>query len=196
MKQNRHYLNELCHCCGWKAWAASAQSFTLWQQATIEITRSLLSSPLVSTINCSLASQALLEVTHQDHSVIACSGHIYSIWAGCLGPESGLPRIENWVPRIRENYHRVPRIRENRVYRIREIGSLQVHTGYLTFSVKKKLYMGDILGAHHVRGESHIQRNVNREMLFFLLLMLLFRSVCHQVSNQADKLDLLAIFYY
>jgi len=32
-------------------------------------------------------------------------------------------------------------------------------------------------------------------MLFFLLLMLLFRSVCHQVSNQADKLDL-AIFYY
>jgi len=33
-------------------------------------------------------------------------------------------------------------------------------------------------------------------MLFFLLLMLLFRSVCHQVSNQADKSDLLAIFYY
>jgi len=31
-------------------------------------------------------------------------------------------------------------------------------------------------------------------MLFFLLFMLLFRSVCHQVSNQADKLDLLAIF--
>jgi len=30
-------------------------------------------------------------------------------------------------------------------------------------------------------------------MLFFLLLVLLFRSVCHQVSNQADKLDLLAI---
>jgi len=24
--------------------------------------------------------------------------------------------------------------------------------------------------------------------------MLLFRSVCHQVSNQADKLDLLAIY--
>jgi len=29
-------------------------------------------------------------------------------------------------------------------------------------------------------------------MLFFLLLMLLFRSICHQVSNQADKLALLA----
>jgi len=33
-----------------------------------------------------------------------------------------------------------------------------------------------------------------RKRLFFLLLMLLFRSVCHQSSNQADKLVLLAIF--
>jgi len=33
---------------------------------------------------------------------------------------------------------RVPRI-ENRVRRIREIGSLRVHTGYLTFSLKKTL---------------------------------------------------------
>jgi len=32
-------------------------------------TRSILSSPLASTINCSLASQELLEVTHQDHSI-------------------------------------------------------------------------------------------------------------------------------
>jgi len=32
-------------------------------------TRSLSSSPLASTINCSQASQALLEVTHQDHSI-------------------------------------------------------------------------------------------------------------------------------
>jgi len=32
-------------------------------------TRSLSSSPLASTINCSLGSQALLQVTHQDHSV-------------------------------------------------------------------------------------------------------------------------------
>ena len=35
------------------------------------------------------------------------------------------------VPRIRENCHRVPRIRE--------IGSLQIHTGHLTFSLKKNL---------------------------------------------------------
>jgi len=69
-KQNRHCLNALCHCCGRKAWAASAQSFTLWQQATIEITSSLLSPPLASTptFNCFLASQALLEASHQDHS--------------------------------------------------------------------------------------------------------------------------------
>ena len=45
--------------------------------------------------------------------------------------------FSNRVPRIRGNYHRVPRIRENRVPRIREIGSLQVHTGYRTFSLKK-----------------------------------------------------------
>ena len=48
-----------------------------------------------------------------------------------------VPRISNRVPRIRENYHRVPKIKEYRVPRIREIGSLQIHTGYLTFSLKK-----------------------------------------------------------
>ena len=48
-----------------------------------------------------------------------------------------VPRIENRVPRISENCHRVPRIRENRFPRIGEIGSLQVHNGYLTFSLKK-----------------------------------------------------------
>jgi len=35
---------------------------------------------------------------------------------------------------------RVPRIKENRVPRIREIGSLQAHTGYLTFSLNKTVY--------------------------------------------------------
>ena len=42
------------HCCDRKARVASAQSFTLWQQATTEIT-------------C------------HDHSVIACSRHIYVV---------------------------------------------------------------------------------------------------------------------
>jgi len=46
-----------------------------------------------------------------------------------------VPRISNRVPRIRE-YHRTSKIRENRVPRIREIRSLQIHTGYLTFSLK------------------------------------------------------------
>jgi len=39
----------------------------------------------------------------------------------------------------RENYHRILRIRENRIPRIKEIGSLQVRTGYLTFSLKNTL---------------------------------------------------------
>jgi len=50
-----------------------------------------------------------------------------------------VPRIENRVPIIRENHHGVPRIKENLVPIIREIGSLQVHIGYLTFSLKETL---------------------------------------------------------
>jgi len=55
----------------------------------------------------------------------------------CFRDQIRVPRIENRVPRISENYHRAPRIRENRVSRIREIGSLHVHTGKLTVSLKK-----------------------------------------------------------
>ena len=55
----------------------------------------------------------------------------------CFRNPNRVPRIENRVPKISESCHRVPRIRENRVPRIREIGSLQVHTGYLTFHLKK-----------------------------------------------------------
>jgi len=44
----------------------------------------------------------------------------------CFRNPIRVPRIENWVPRIRGNW----------VRKIREIGSLQVHTGYLTFSLK------------------------------------------------------------
>jgi len=51
-----------------------------------------------------------------------------------------VPIIENRVPAVRK-YYRVPRIRENRVPGIREIGSLQVHTGYLTFSLKNLAYV-------------------------------------------------------
>jgi len=51
------------------------------------------------------------------------------------------PNGINRVLRIRENHHWVPIIGENQVPRINEIGSLQVHTGYLTFSLKKTSYM-------------------------------------------------------
>jgi len=44
------------------------------------------------------------------------------------------------VPRIRENYHPVARFRENRVPRIIDIESLKIHTGYLTFSLKKTCF--------------------------------------------------------
>jgi len=37
-------------------------------------------------------------------------------------------------------------MRENRVPRIREIGSLQVHIGYLIFSLKRKLIIWNLLG--------------------------------------------------
>jgi len=56
----------------------------------------------------------------------------------CKGPIR-ITRIENRVPRIIENNHRVPKIRENRVTRIGKAGSLQVHTGCLTLSLKKTL---------------------------------------------------------
>jgi len=71
----------LSSCCDRKARAASGQSFTLWQQATIEIMRG-------------------------NQSIIACSRHVY---------------------------------------------------------------MGVVLRAHPVRGESHIQRNANREVATLLL---------------------------
>ena len=75
-----------------------------------------------------------------------------------------VPRISNRVPRIRENYHRVLKIRENyhrihkirerRVPRIREIGSLQMNTGYLTFSLKNR-WSSTILAFTACRHLSH-----------------------------------------
>jgi len=44
------------------------------------------------------------------------------------------------MPKIRENYHQVPRIKENWVPRIRQIGSLQVYIGCVTVSLKKTAY--------------------------------------------------------
>jgi len=56
-------------CCDRKARAACAQSFTLWQQATIEFTR-------------------------RDHSIIACSRQTYMDVVLRAHPVRGEPRIQ------------------------------------------------------------------------------------------------------
>jgi len=48
--------------------------------------------------------------------------HFNQVFLRCFRDPIRVPRIENRVPRIRENNHRVPRIRENRVPRMRESG--------------------------------------------------------------------------
>ena len=61
---------------------------------------------------------------------------VIAVFLMCFMDPNRVPRIENRDPRIRENLHWVPRFRENRVPRIREIGSLRFHIRYLTFSLK------------------------------------------------------------
>jgi len=59
----------------------------------------------------------------------------------CFRDPIRVPRIENRVPSIIENYQRVHQIRENRVPRIREIRTLEVHTGYPTFSLNNAILL-------------------------------------------------------
>jgi len=76
--------------------------------------------------------------------VIICLYILYCIYTGFLRRFRNpmlVPRISNRVPKIRENYHRVPKIRKNLALRIREIGSLQIQTEFLTFSLKKPWYI-------------------------------------------------------
>jgi len=52
------------------------------------------------------------------------------------------------VPRIRENYHRVPRVKKIGSLESQKIGSLKVHTGCLTISLKKAvldIYICDVM---------------------------------------------------
>jgi len=166
MKQNRPYLNALYHCCGRKVWAASAQSFTLCQQATTEITFVV----TISKYYQLFTSFTNIYRCHSPRSLYYSLLLVQAtyIWAGFFKDPNRGPRIENRVPRIRENYHRIPRIRENRVSRIscwkrNRVPTDPYRVAYLTFS-SKKLYMGVILRAHHVHNESHIQRNTNQEV--------------------------------
>ena len=72
-------IDEWLSCCDRKSWAACAQSFAPWQQATIEIT-------LVVTVHkhnqlftrfTSIVRGHSPRSLHRDHSIIACSRHIY-----------------------------------------------------------------------------------------------------------------------
>jgi len=71
-----------------------------------------------------------MQEVHMFDLMVSC-GLASAVFLRYLRDPIRVPRIENHVPRISENYHRVPRIRE--------IGSLQVHTGYLTFSLETNL---------------------------------------------------------
>jgi len=84
--------------------------------------------------------------------------HLIQVFLRCLRDPIRVPRIENRVPRIRENYHRVPRIIENRVPRIREIRSLKIHIGYLTFSLKKT----DLIERNKVLNKFYRRKNYLR----------------------------------
>jgi len=76
------------------------------------LTRSLSSSPLASIINCSPGSQALLEVTHQDYSIVItllllvhatymyfCSSHTSRSWWVAQSTQHHRKRYNNmyWV---------------------------------------------------------------------------------------------------
>jgi len=63
-------------CCDQKSWAACAQSFAPWQQATIEITR-------------------------RDHSIIACSRHLYMLY--CCSLRTSRPW---WITRSTQHHLR------------------------------------------------------------------------------------------
>jgi len=86
-----------------------------------------------------LAKSAGLSGIHQSVNCYATSGFLR-----CFRDSFRVHRIENQVSRIRENYQRVPRIKENRLLRIREIGSVQVHTGYPTKKLRNVI-------VHHVK---------------------------------------------
>jgi len=71
-----------------------------------------------------------------------------------------VPRISNRVRRIRKSYHRVPKIRKNRVPRIREIGSLQIQTGFLTFSLKKPANIKSVKDPTKLEVTNHTRKSI------------------------------------
>jgi len=74
-------------------------------------------------------------------------------------------------PRIRENYYRVPRIRE--------IGSLQIHTRYLTFSLKKTcIYYSNVSGFSNAH--EHIAQFYEciRHVTYIIFTLLFIKCIC------------------
>ena len=95
--------------------------------------RSLLSSPLVSTINSSQASQTFIDVTHQDHSIIhycLFRPHIYG--QGFLRTRIGA--LELKIGSLESEKIIIGSLESEKIGSLesaaeREIGSLQIHTG-------------------------------------------------------------------
>ena len=162
------------YCCYLKARAASAQSFTLWQQAKIEF-------------------------TWQYHSIIACSCHVY-MGVVFVHIPFVVNRAFSTTPAKRLQQHhllftmncadctffvwRLPPARPSHpghstiLLRLESLSSKcakictvaasnnRVHLMrplyYCLFA--PHIYMGVVLRAHPVRGESHIQRNASGEV--------------------------------
>ena len=168
-KQEVYFL-----CCDRKTRAASVQRFTLWYQATIEITQ-------------------------RDHWIVPCSRHIYLCVAVCTHPVRGESHIQcndSWeVAGASAPFYNEPHRShvlvikvalgttfttwskhhfvvigkaEQQVRKASHCGNKQqqrFHVVIILFLLfVPHVYMGVVLHAHPVRGESHIQHNTNWEV--------------------------------
>jgi len=111
--------------------------FLAFYACKLYLCRSWISESCIATFsfNNRLHTERLASLYCSTSFLTSC--HRSGFFQGILRTRFRSLRISNWVLRIRENYHRVPIIKENQVLRIRQIRSLQIHTGYLTFSLKK-----------------------------------------------------------
>ena len=110
----------------------------------------------------------------------------------CFRDPIRVPRIENWVPRIRENNQWVSRIRENRVPRIRGIGSLHVHIVYVTFPLKKtgtNKFNGKFSRLFFILYVSAMTFTFLAPIKMLMLLQLAdVGAVCRSISSSKSKL--------
>jgi len=67
---------------------------------------------------CLIANQFVGEIL-RGLKIVSVIVSYMQVFLRCFRDLIRIPRIKNWVPRIRENYHRVPRIKENWVPTIR-----------------------------------------------------------------------------